>query len=195
MSETSPRQPLPACLVRHELAETTHLRRAQAALGRARLARQPLRARIPRRAGAQSGQPADAVGRARRLRHAAPEDRLARHRARPREPREELRPARPRTSNCAAPAGSTSIREKLVVKAQRNGIVGGHHIGTTRMSVDPKRRRRRPRLPRPRRRQPLCRQRFRLSDLRPGQPDAHAARTDLPAGRTSRRDPTAGRPD
>lgn len=27
--------------------------------------------------------------------------------------------------------------DKLVVKAQRNGIVGGHHIGTTRMSVDP----------------------------------------------------------
>ena len=28
-------------------------------------------------------------------------------------------------------------REKLVVKAKRHGIVGGHHIGTTRMSADP----------------------------------------------------------
>ena len=28
--------------------------------------------------------------------------------------------------------------QKLVLKAQRNGIVGGHHIGTTRMSADPK---------------------------------------------------------
>ena len=89
-------QPLPARLVRHQLAEKAHLRRAQAALGGARLARQPLRTRIPRRAGAQSGQPADAVGRARRFRHAAPQDRLARHRARPREPPEELRAARRR---------------------------------------------------------------------------------------------------
>jgi choline dehydrogenase-like flavoprotein len=30
-------------------------------------------------------------------------------------------------------------REKLADKAQRNGIVGGHHIGTTRMSDDPRR--------------------------------------------------------
>ena len=29
-------------------------------------------------------------------------------------------------------------REKLVVKAKRHGIVGGHHIGTTRMSADPR---------------------------------------------------------
>jgi choline dehydrogenase-like flavoprotein len=28
-------------------------------------------------------------------------------------------------------------REKLLIKAQRNGIVGGHHVGTTRMSVEP----------------------------------------------------------
>lgn len=29
-------------------------------------------------------------------------------------------------------------REKLAFKARRHGIVGGHHIGTTRMSVDPR---------------------------------------------------------
>ncbi len=29
-------------------------------------------------------------------------------------------------------------REKLALKARRHGIVGGHHIGTTRMSTDPK---------------------------------------------------------
>jgi choline dehydrogenase-like flavoprotein len=29
-------------------------------------------------------------------------------------------------------------REKLAFKAKRHGIVGGHHIGTTRMSSDPK---------------------------------------------------------
>ncbi len=92
--------------------------------------------------------------------------------------------------NCraAAPAGSISIREKLVLKAQRNGIVGGHHIGTTRMSADPKDGVGRSRLPCPRRRQPLRRQRRRLPDLRPGQPDAHPARADLPAGGASWQD-------
>jgi choline dehydrogenase-like flavoprotein len=29
-------------------------------------------------------------------------------------------------------------RDRLVFKAKRHGIVGGHHIGTTRMSTDPK---------------------------------------------------------
>jgi choline dehydrogenase-like flavoprotein len=29
-------------------------------------------------------------------------------------------------------------REKLAYKAKRHGIVGGHHIGTTRMSIDPR---------------------------------------------------------
>ncbi len=130
-------QPFPPRQFRHELAEAAHLRRPQAALRRARLAQQPLRARIPRRTGAQSRQPADAVGRARRLRHAAPQGRLAHHRTRPARAWRRAAGLLARELELRGAGKLDFNREKLAYKAKRHGIVGGHHIGTTRMSSEP----------------------------------------------------------
>ncbi len=105
-------------------------------LGGARIAAEPLRTRIPRRAGAERRQPPHPVLRVRRLRHAAPQGRLARDRAGPRQPGASWTCWR--ANWCSAREQLDFDREKLAFKARRHGIVGGHHIGTTRMSVDPR---------------------------------------------------------